>query len=100
MKYVLSCMMIVTAILVASVSRANTDAAKERLVKHYVESGQVKAKWMDGTFQISVRSMPMSPRFFLMSVCRTAALEYYLNKFSVELRLIGSEKIEATRECR
>jgi len=100
MKYVLSCMMIVTSILVAPVSRANTDAAKERLVKHYVESGQVKAKWMDGTFQISVRSMPMSSRLFLMSVCRTAALEYYLNKFSVELRRIDSDKIEAARQCR
>ena len=44
MKHVLSCMMIVTAILVASVSGANTDAAQERLVKHYVDPGRVKAK--------------------------------------------------------
>jgi UV DNA damage repair endonuclease len=100
MKHVLSCMMILTAMLVASVSEANTEAAQERLVKHYVEPGRVKAKWMDGTFQISVRSMPMSSRLFLMSVCRTAALEYYLNKFSVELRRIGSDKIEAARQCR
>jgi hypothetical protein len=52
MKHVLSCMMIVTAMLLVSVSQANTDAAEERLVKHYVDPGRVKAKWMDGTFQI------------------------------------------------
>jgi UV DNA damage repair endonuclease len=100
MKYLLSCMMIVIIALFAPISRANTEAAKEKLVQHYVESGRVEAQWTDDTFQISMRSMPMSSQLFLMSVCRTAALEYYLNKFSIELRRIGSPKIEATRQCR
>lgn len=100
MKYLLSCMMILTTALFASILEANTDAAKERLVQHYVEPGRVEAQWTDKTFQISMHSMPMSSQLFLMSVCRTAALEYYLSKFSIELRRIGSPKIEATRQCR
>ena len=100
MKYLLSCMMVVTIALLAPISGANTDAAKEKLVQHYLEPGRVEAQWIDETFQISMRSMPMSSKLFLMSVCRTAALEYYLNKFSVELRRIGSDKIEAARQCR
>lgn len=100
MRYLLSCMMVVTIALFAPISGANTDAAKEKLVQHYLEPGRVEAQWTNETFQISMRSMPMSSKLFLMSVCRTAALEYYLNKFTVELMRIGSPKVEASRKCK
>ena len=100
MRYWLACITMVTLGLTAPYSSANTEAAKEKLVQHYAEPGRVEVQWTKEKFQIAVKSMPMSSKLFLMSVCRTAALEYYLNKFSVELRRIGSQKIEATRQCR
>ena len=100
MKYLLSCMMVAATALSAPISGANTDAAKEKLVQHYVEPGRVEAQWAEETFQISMRSMPMSSKLFLMSICRTAALEYYLNKFTVELMRIGFPKVEASRKCK
>ena len=100
MRYWLACVTMVTLGLTAPYSSANTEAAKEKLIQHYVEPGRVDVQRTDDKFQIAVKSMPMSSKLFLMSVCLTAALEYYLNKFSVELRRIGSQKIEATRHCR